>query len=99
MKRFHEFVISVLHAIFGKISWQVPPWAISIHQYRKNKPISFYGIIALILCLAVISTGGYYYIKHRPLPNLIVLNASLNEIKSPSEEKVPPEPLYISFFR
>jgi alpha-2-macroglobulin len=97
MKRFHELVISVLNSIFGKLSWQAPPWAISIYQYRKNNVRSFYGIVALILCLAVIGTGGYLYIKYRPLPNLILLNASLYEIKSPSEEKMPPEPLFISF--
>jgi len=99
MKRLSEFLLSVSHSVFGRISWQAPPWALSIRRFRQNRSRSFDVILLLILCLALAGIGTYRYIKSRPLPDLVILQAALNEIKSPSEEKAPPESLYISFLR
>jgi len=99
MKKFAAFFVSVFTFVFGRISWQAPPWAVFVDRFRKSRPRTYYGVLILIVCLAIIGIGVYQYYKSLPQPNLIVAKATLDEIRSPSEEKVPAEPLFISFSR
>ncbi|MES2217115.1 MAG: alpha-2-macroglobulin [Pseudomonadota bacterium] len=82
---------SFLAIIFGKLSWQYPPWLLYLRRKKPSTPVC----IAIVI-LAVVTGLTYSWYKNHPHPQLITAQISVPQI-TPNNKELVPDVLTLDF--
>lgn len=83
-------------ALFGRFSWQTPPWINYLCSKTSGRPKAFWGKVAIFLLVGVAIIWGYCWYQSRPEPNRIVAQLTPPKL-TPNEKELIPNPLTIDF--
>lgn len=84
------------HYLFGKISWNMPPWMQHLRHKARTQPKPFWGTtLVSIICITAIFVAYYWY-QSLPKPQRVIAQITPPQI-TPNEKKLIPNPLVIDF--
>lgn len=85
-----------IHLLFGKLSWNSPPWIKSLCTKAKADPQTFWGRACGLLILVIVIVYTTLWYQHRPQPQRIVAQVTAPKI-TPNDKTLVPDTLSIDF--
>jgi uncharacterized protein YfaS (alpha-2-macroglobulin family) len=82
--------------LFGRFSWQLPPWLRQLDNERKTNPRTFWALLASILILLGLIGYGIHWYKSLPQPMLVVGQIVVPQ-STPVDKILVPDVLAINF--
>ncbi len=101
--KFWQIITLVLGFIFGSMNYQAPMWmkwcgsklAITVTAIQ-HKPVKSLGIITLVAALGAVGWQGWAWYQAQPKPVTVKVTVKAPE-RTQIEDKLPPNPLSVSF--
>lgn len=86
----------MLNNLFGKISWNTPPWIKYLQERAKSNPRRFWGSALAGLVVLISAWFAYHWYQSLPKPERVVANITVPKL-TPSEATLVPDVLTIDF--
>lgn len=56
-----------LNTLFGQLSWSAPPWINRVNNFRRRRPVLFWGFPVILLA----GVAAWHYYSNLPKPWLL----------------------------
>src|SRR5579864_6550703 len=86
----------MLNKIFGKFSWNTPPWVNQLQSYAKQHPLQFWGRVLAGLLVIILIAVTYHWYSALPKPERVTAKITTPKL-TPVEETLIPDVLTIDF--
>jgi len=88
---------SIFKGVFGRLSWQAPPWLVGINGFRRKQAGRFWGGLLTLMFITVAVTGAYLYYENLPKPLRYNAEALSPGVSPIVEGEISPQSLQIRF--
>jgi alpha-2-macroglobulin len=89
-------IATFFHFLFGKLSWNAPPWIKYLHSKAVASPKSFWGKTIVVIVVFTALAYALHWYQHRPQPEQIIAQITPPKIM-PNEKGMRPDDLNINF--
>ncbi|MBX3709128.1 MAG: alpha-2-macroglobulin [Gammaproteobacteria bacterium] len=83
------FLTTIFSLLFGKLSWDTPPWIHYLHTQASVKPRKFWAGIACTIAFFCIVFYGYYWYQSLPQPEQTIAKITPPKLTSVSKILTP----------
>lgn len=89
-------VSNSLHFLFGRITWNTPPWVNYLKNTSSANPKVFWGRAAAFILVLITLFYTYHWYQTRPQPQRIIAEITAPKL-TPNDKTLMPNPLNINF--
>ena len=95
-KKLLAIITAFFILLFGKISWNTPPWVKYLGKKASARPLVFWTKVIGIIVFAAALTYVYHWYKHRPQPEQVTAQVNV-PLVTPLEKVLVPSVLSVDF--
>src|SRR5579862_8585116 len=91
-----QTLASFFALLFGKFTWNTPPWINALKTKAKNNPPKFWGSVIGLIFIIFVCAYVYHWYQSRPQPEYVIARIRPPKI-TPNEKILVPDTLNIDF--